>query len=844
MHQSRPPGRRRAAWTVATLTAAALLTGPLTAAADTAGPLADSRKVDPALASAVSDGAEATFFVVLKDQADLAAPRAKRSHAAKAEAAYDELREHAASSQKSLTAFLDRKKVGHEDFWIANTVQVTGDADLVAELSKRSDVASVVPEQTYYLDATEASPAGDVESERATTAAAPEWGVADINADDVWAQYEDRGEGIVIANIDSGVQYDHPDLVGTYRGNDGDGTFTHDYNFYDPTGTCTDGPCDNNGHGTHTMGTMVGANGIGVAPGATWIAAKGCEARSCSDASLLKAGQWILAPTDAEGLNPRPDLAPNIVNNSWGGGRTTFYQDIVEAWNAVGIFEAFAAGNSGDGATCSTTESPGAQAPAYGVGAYDVTGTIADFSGFGPSPVDGSAKPNIAAPGVNVRSTVPGSAYQANNGTSMATPHVAGAVALLWAASPALIGDIAGTRVLLDAGARDVDDTHCGGTAAMNNVWGEGKLDVLASVELAPRTAGTLTGTVKEKGTGTPLEGVTVTAENAAGVRSVVTGPDGTYRLNLVPGTYDVTMRGYGYATRTFTGIDVTDGATTTRGAQLAATAQHAVTGTVLDVTGAPLAGATVQVEGAPLAAVTTGADGSFQVPAVAEGDYALVATPAEPVLCNGTSRTDLTVDGAEARTVRLPAKADFFGNSCTPVEYSWVKGASTVALSGDEDAATISLPFWVSLYGVDYSSASVTTNGLVNFLSPRLGDYENTALPEAAAPNGVVAPFWDDLMLDKRSSVQTATKGKAGNRTFAIVWNKAVLVDDGGRVTFEVLFHEASGDVTFQYQSVPGSGASATVGIENQTGADALQYSFDQPVLTDGSAIRITPGA
>jgi hypothetical protein len=261
-------------------------------------------------------------------------------------------------------------------------------------------------------------------------------------------------------------------------------------------------------------------------------------------------------------------------------------------------------------------------------------------------------------------------------------------------------------------------------------------------------------------------------------------------------------------------------------------------------VTGAPLAGATVQVEGAPLAAVTTGADGSFQVPAVAEGDYALVATPAEPVLCNGTSRTDLTVDGAEARTVQLPAKADFFGNSCTPVEYSWVKGASTVALSGDEDAATISLPFWVSLYGVDYSSASVTTNGLVNFLSPRLGDYENTALPEAAAPNGVVAPFWDDLMLDKRSSVQTATKGKAGNRTFAIVWNKAVLVDDGGRVTFEVLFHEASGDVTFQYQSVPGSGASATVGIENQTGADALQYSFDQPVLTDGSAIRITPGA
>lgn len=841
----RPPRRRRAAWAAATLTAAALLTSPLSAVADPAVAAGDSPKVDSALAGAVKGGKDATFFVVLKDQARLSAPRAKRSHAARATAAYTELKRHAETSQRSLTTFLDEQKVGHQDFWIANTVQVTGDADLVADLAKRSDVASIVKEQTYHLDETESTPAGAV-----TTAleddGTPEWGVADIDADDVWKDYDDRGEGIVVANVDSGVQYDHPDLVNSYRGTNGDGSFTHDYNWYDATGECGDSgvPCDNNGHGTHTMGTMVGDDGIGVAPDATWIAAKGCETDSCTDTSLLKAGQWILAPTDSEGKNPRPDLAPNIVNNSWGGGKTTFYQDILTAWDAAGIFEAFAAGNKGDGVTCSTTESPGAQAPAYGVGAYDASGVIADFSGFGPSLVDGSAKPNITAPGVDVRSTWPGSGYQVLGGTSMATPHVAGAVALLWSAAPSLIGDIEGTRALLDQGARDVDDTHCGGTAGMNNVWGEGKLDILASVDLAPHTAATLTGTVTDKDTGAPLRGVTVTATSpATGARTVLTGVDGSYRLTLAAGTYDLTLSGYGYAPTTVAGLELAASATVSKDVELAATTTHAVTGTVLDVTGAPLAGATVEVSGTPLDAVTTGADGTFSVPAVAEGDYTLTVEPADPVLCNGDSRTDVTVDGLETRTVQLPPRSDAYGNSCSPADYSWVKGTDTVALSGDEDATTIALPFWVSLYGVDYSSASVTTNGLVNFLEPRLGDYKNTALPAAARPNGVVAPFWDDLTLDKRSSVQTALKGKAGKRTFAVVWDKAKLASDDSRVSFEVLFDEASGDITFQYKTVPGDGASATVGIENQAGSDALQYSFDQSVLTDGAAIRIAQG-
>ncbi|MEU1494181.1 S8 family serine peptidase [Streptomyces sp. NPDC005776] len=847
MHLSRSPRRRTAAWAAAALTLTGLLIGPPSAAA-ASGPTA---QVDAALLDAVDTGGETSFFVVLKDKADLSAARGKRTHAARAKSAFTELKAEAEAGQRSLHSFLDRKKVGHQDFWIANAVRVTGDADLVAELSKRSDVAEIVKEQHYKLDDIESRPSADETKAavRAVTSAAteagdgtPEWGVADIKADRVWNEYDDRGEGVVIANVDSGVQFDHPDLVGNYRGNNGDGSFTHDYNWFDASGECpTSAPCDNNGHGTHTMGTMAGKGGVGVAPGATWIAAKGCESESCSDSALLAAGQWILAPTDHNGQNPRPDLAPNIVNNSWGGGNTTFYQDTIQAWNAAGIFEAFAAGNSGDGASCSTTEAPGAQAPAYGVGAYDSAGRIASFSGFGPSLVDGSMKPNISAPGVNVRSTWPGNAYNNLNGTSMATPHVAGAVALLWSASPALIGDIDATRELLDEGASDVEDTHCGGTAAANNVWGEGKLDILASVEKAPHNAAAVSGTVTDTAAGTALTGVSIQATDAAGAsRTVKTVAGGTYRLTLPAGTYSFTLNAYGYATKTVSGIAVTADQDLTQDFALAAVASHKVSGTVLDVQGRPLSKATVSVAGTPVPSVTTDTSGTFTLPEVAEGSYTLNVTPGAPVLCNGAYRGALRVDGDETAKVRVPALTDAYGNSCTPAAYAWVKGTTKVALTGDEDAKTLSLPFPVRLYGVSYTSASVTTNGLINFLEPRIGDYANTALPSAARPNGAVAALWDDLVLDKKSTVQTATTGAKGNRTFAVVWNNAAYADgSANRATFEAVFDEATGSVTVQFKSVGDRGSGATVGIENQSGSDALQYSFDQPVLTAGSAVH-----
>jgi subtilisin family serine protease len=241
------------------------------------------------------------------------------------------------------------------------------------------------------------------------------------------------------------------------------------------------------------MGTMVGddrgSNQIGVAPRAYWMTAKGCESNSCSSSALLASGQWMLAPKDLNGQNPRPDLRPDVVNNSWGDGPgNSFYQATVQAWVASGIFPQFAIGNSGPG--CGSAGSPGDYPESYAAGAFDINNNIASFSSRGPSAFGGIIKPNVSAPGVNVRSSVPINGYANFSGTSMASPHVAGTVALIWAGAPSFRRDIAATRTVLDQTAIDVSNLTCGGSAGNNNVWGEGRLDAFAAVTKAKGLSG------------------------------------------------------------------------------------------------------------------------------------------------------------------------------------------------------------------------------------------------------------------------------------------------------------------------------------------------------------------
>ena len=281
----------------------------------------------------------------------------------------------------------------------------------------------------------------------------------------MWSTFGDRGEGIVVANIDTGVQFNHPALVGQYRGNLGGGTFDHNYNWFDPSKVCGSPslvPCDNNSHGTHTMGTMVGDDGdpgpnqIGVAPHARWIAAKGCETnaartRLCSPRAMdpgadRPSGRQPAARPEAEhrqqlvGRRRRRSLVPG---HRQGLDRRGHLPRLLERERRPGLRVVRLARR--------LHAKLQRRRLRHG-------NNIAGFSSRGPSAFGGGLKPNIAAPGVNVRSSVPTNSYAAFSGTSMASPHVAGTVALMWSAAPALMGDMAATRAILDSTAVDTSD--------------------------------------------------------------------------------------------------------------------------------------------------------------------------------------------------------------------------------------------------------------------------------------------------------------------------------------------------------------------------------------------------
>jgi subtilisin family serine protease len=322
------------------------------------------------------------------------------------------------------------------------------------------------------------------------------------------------GQGIVVGMADTGMDWEHPALKTRYRGFDGT-TASHSYNWHDsihdaaagnPCGSNAPAPCDDQSHGTHVTGTAVGTDGgdnrIGMAPGARWIGCRNMDANNGTPARYAECFQFFLAPTDSSGANPRPDLGADVTSNSWGCPESEGCTDpdvlraVIENIRSAGIFVAVAAGN--EGPNCSTVATvPGFYDASFSVGATSIVDTIAGFSSRGPVTVDGSGrmKPDLVAPGVSIRSSVPGGGYSRFSGTSMATPHVAGAVALLWSAVPSLANRVPETEALLESTAVHLTsaDQQCGGvsgSAIPNPVFGWGRIDIAAAVAAGQAAAG------------------------------------------------------------------------------------------------------------------------------------------------------------------------------------------------------------------------------------------------------------------------------------------------------------------------------------------------------------------
>lgn len=803
---------------------------------------------------------ELKVLVVLEARADIEQldnmlREGRASMALRHETVINALQDVAMASQPPVLASLDRlqaagKVLGYTPHWLMNCVVVRSFASVVPELAAIPGVDVVEPDLVPELiePVLIESPGRDSREIGVTP------GIRSIEADRVWYELGITGVGVIVGNMDTGVNVNHEALQSRWRGNFAPAAES----WLDVNGGGST-PTDNNGHGSHVMGTITGLapnDSIGVCPGAQWIATNVIDSGTgpSFDNNVIIGLEWFADPDGDPGT---VDDMPVVVQHSWGVNENfSGYVDCDSRWwdaldnsEAAGVCHTWSAGNEGSGS--GTMRSPGDRASSvtnsFSVGSSNTAGTqISSFSSRGPAGNNCgffNIKPEITAPGSDIYSVnaFNNTGYTNMSGTSMAGPHIAGVVGLMRAANPDL--DVETVKTIMMETAEDR------GTAGEDNTWGWGLVNAYEAVLQAMSGYATLEGTVTASDTGDPLAGVLI--EELVGGRNTTSDENGYYSLSMPAGSADFQATVFGFDTHTWT-LDLEQGELLVHDFMLDRAPSALITGTVRTPEGIAFEGALVEALGTPLPVVSTDVDGGFEfllpVGATVTIESMLDTNPTSRPQGPDTygyvaldpsdwawSRMDVLVEeGGEDITMQGAPTPAYDWTTCDPDE-----GGIGTALDfsgGDDITVQVDLPFDFMYYGQSYSQVSICGNGWVAMGVTSSVDYSNGTIPDGEdGPPAMIAACWEDYSPQQEVSGNISIHHDAAGGRFIIEYNHirqyspTSAFESFQLILMDPAVHETltgDGAILVQYAEVSDLG-SATIGIESPDATDGLQYYY-----------------
>ncbi len=784
------------------------------------------------------------------------------------------LQEKANSTQTNLKNYLASKVLTDdvktfESLWVTNLIVVEATKSIILELLRNSEIESMDIDARLQLD-----PYVN-EGDSPPKAAGTETGLKVVGADKVW-KLGITGLGSIVMGIDTGVEGSHPSFASRWRGN----FVPASQAWFDPeTSTTTPNDCDS--HGTHTMGTMCGRAGsdtIGMAFDAQWIAAKTiCSSPATS--KNLAAFQWAMNP---DGNPSTINDMPTVINNSWHDPNTTnqcsgTYKTTFDAVEAAGIAIVFSAGNGGPNASTITmpkninTDDVNVFCVAN-VNGNTIGYPIASSSSRGPSTCGGTGslliKPEVSAPGTSVRSATLNGSYGTKSGTSMASPHVAGAIALLKQAAPFLTGRE--LKLALYNTAVDL------GVSGEDNTYGKGIIDVHAALLYLVSRDSTPPSTISNLAVSQPGSNslnLTWTAPND-------TSPGGVAQ-------YDIryTTSGVITDTNSFNAAvkvlnpPVPDSSGRPQSIKISGLLQSTtynfairsrdVWGNWSAVSNSPsgvtLANPTLSLNRDSLSFIKP-KDITFRDSVIISNTSASASTldfeivlqnhtfptksfsiKAQPVWNEYMRASDDKAHNPSGNGISIEGSGgpDLYGyrwkdsDEANGPRFTWSSIATigTAITLGDDAFSLRTLPFTFNFYGNNYNSVEVVSNGYLRFTNYTTTYPTNGAIPATALPNNGIYGFWDDLAPNLGGNVYVYSDAVSGK--FIVEYNNVPRYNNTtSRVTFQIEL-QRSGSITYRYLRMVGTMNSATIGIENSTGTDGLQVVFNANYVKDSLAVK-----